>query len=71
MYEMPIKLCSEPDPAMVERLMEEAKDRERTGQDPLYGMSVEEISVIAWALRISYGKLRAHVNSYGKLPKKG
>lgn len=53
-------------------LLEVARERERLGLPPLEGMSMEEISALAWLFHKagygSYGKLRGYVESTGKLP---
>lgn len=69
MYDLPIKIYGDPDPQLASRLLEEAQDRERCGQDPLWNMNVEEVSVLAGLFNMTYGKFRGYVYSTGKLPK--
>ena len=49
-----------------------ARERQTLGENPLAGMSMEEISALAWTYRRdgygSYGKLRGYVHATGRLP---
>lgn len=60
------------EPVDREELYAVAVVREARGLPPLEGMSMEEISALAWLFRKSgygtYGKLRGYVESTGKLP---
>lgn len=53
-------------------LLEVARSREARGLPPLEGMSMDEISALAWLFFPvgygSYGKLRGYVDMTGKLP---
>ena len=51
-----------------------ARERQTLGENPLAGMSMEEISALAWTYRRdgygSYGKLRGYVHATGRLPER-
>ena len=60
-----------PDVRELERV---ARVREAVGKRPLEGMSIGEISALAWTYRKegygSYGKLRGYVDATGRMPER-
>ena len=60
-----------PDVRELERV---ARAREAVGKRPLEGMSIGEISALAWTYRKegygSYGKLRGYVDATGRMPER-
>lgn len=58
----------------VRELERVARAREAVGKRPLEGMSIGEISALAWTYRKegygSYGKLRGYVDATGRMPER-
>ena len=58
----------------VRELERVARAREAIGRRPLEGMSIGEISALAWTYRKegygSYGKLRGYVDATGRMPER-
>ena len=58
----------------VRELERVARAREAVGKRPLEGMSIGEISALAWTYRKegygSYGKLRGYVEATGRMPER-
>ena len=58
----------------VRELERVARAREVVGKRPLEGMSIGEISALAWTYRKegygSYGKLRGYVDATGRMPER-
>lgn len=57
-----------------EELEAVARERQASGQNPLEGMSLDEVSALAWEYRSegygSYGKLRGYVYATGRMPER-